>query len=117
MEPSSHDPLGYHIADEQKEAASAQVVKRGHKVQVEEVPDSEDDTSFRWSQEANRKSFTAPEVTQSMVAEPLGSSAKTEKVPHEWLKPFGAEWMLQGIKEARTESEARAILKNWIHKA
>ncbi len=23
-----------------------------------------------------------------MVAEPLGHGAKTEKVPHEWLKPF-----------------------------
>ncbi len=51
-----------------------------------------------------------------MVAEPLHAGAKTEKVLHEWLKPFRAEWTLQGIKEARTESEVRAILKNWIHK-
>ncbi len=57
-----------------------------------------------------------PEETQSTVAEPLDSGAKTEKVPHEWLKPFEAEWTLRGIKEAKTESEARAILKNWIHK-
>ncbi len=42
---------------------------------------------------------------------------KTEKVPHEWLAPFGAKWTLRGIKGARTESEAKAILKNWIHKA
>ncbi len=51
-----------------------------------------------------------------MVAKPLDSGAKTEKVPHEWLKPFEAEWTLHGIKEAKTESEARAILKIWIHK-
>ncbi len=36
---------------------------------------------------------------------------------HEWLKPFGAEWTLHGIVQAKTESEAKAILKNWIHKA
>ncbi len=35
----------------------------------------------------------------------------------EWLKPFGAEWTLCGIVQAKTESEAKAILKNWIHKA
>ncbi len=51
-----------------------------------------------------------------MVAEPSGPGAKTEKVPHEWLKPFSAEWTLCGIIEARTESEAKVILKNWIHK-
>ncbi len=55
-------------------------------------------------------------MTQSTVAEPSNAGAKTEKVPHEWLKPFGAEWTLRGIKEARTESEVRVILKNWIHK-
>ncbi len=42
---------------------------------------------------------------------------KAEEVPHEWLKPFGAEWTLCGIVEAKTESEVKAILKNWIHKA
>ncbi len=114
---SSRDPAGYRAAEEKEEAASAQVVKRGHQVKVEEVPDDEDDMSFRLSQETNHSSPTVPEETQSMVAEPLNSGAKTEKVPHEWLKPFEAEWTLRRIKEARTESEARAILKNWIHKA
>ncbi len=113
---SSRDPAGYHAADEQKEAASAQVVKRGHQVQVEEIPDDEDDMSFQLSQKANQKSPVAHEETQLTVAKSLDSGAKTEKVPHEWLKPFEAEWMLRAIKEARTESEARAILKNWIHK-
>ncbi len=51
-----------------------------------------------------------------MVAKSLNSGAKIEKVPHKWLKLFEAEWTLCGIKEARTESEAKAILKNWIHK-
>ncbi len=57
-----------------------------------------------------------PEVTQSTVVEPSSSSAKTEKVPHRWLKLFEAKWTLRRIKEAKTESEARVILKNWIHK-
>ncbi len=56
-------------------------------------------------------------MTQPTVAKPTGSGAKAEKVPHQWLKPFGAKWTLHRIKEARTESEAKAILKNWIHKA
>ncbi len=34
------------MANEQEKAASAQAVKRGHSVQIEEVPDDEDDTSF-----------------------------------------------------------------------
>ncbi len=36
---------------------------------------------------------------------------------YEWLKLFGAEWTLRGIVQAKTELEAKAILKNWIHKA
>ncbi len=99
-----------------KEAASAQAVKRGHQVQVEEIPDDEDDTSFLLSQKTNKNLPIAHEETQSMVAKFSDSGVKTEKVPHEWLKPFEAEWTLRRIKEAKTESEARAILLNWIHK-
>ncbi len=84
---------------------------------IVEVPDEEDDTSFWQWEEANRISSLAPEATQLMVAEPLGSGVKTEKVPPKWLKLFGAKWTLHGIKEARTELEAKAIQKNWIHKA
>ncbi len=51
-----------------------------------------------------------------MVAEPSCPGVKTEKVPSEWLKPFSAKWMLCRIAEACTESEAKAILKNWIYK-
>ncbi len=86
-------------------------MKRGHQVEVEEIPNDEDDTSFQLSQKTNRKPPVAHDETQSTVAEPLDSGAKTEKVPHEWLKLFRAEWTLRGIKEAKTESEARAILK------
>ncbi len=52
-----------------------------------------------------------------MVVKPLRVDAKAKEAPHEWLKPFGAEWTLRGIVEAKTESEVKAILKNWIHKA
>ncbi len=81
-----------------------------------EVPDNEDDTSFQMNIKTKLTPPVVPEVTQSMVAEPSGPGMKTEKVPHEWLKPFSAEWTLRGIVEARTELEAKAILKNWIHK-
>ncbi len=50
---SSRDPAGYCAADEKEEAASAQAVKRGHQVTVEEIPDDDDDMSFHLSQETN----------------------------------------------------------------
>ncbi len=68
-------------------------------------------------------------VTSPTVVEPLQVDAKAKEAPqlsrtytsgesyHEWLKPFRAEWTLRGIVQAKTESEAKAILKNWIHKA
>ncbi len=50
----NHDPhtdnsSGYREAEERKEAASTQVVERGHKVTLVEVPDNEDDTSYQTS--------------------------------------------------------------------
>ncbi len=68
-------------------------------------------------------------VTSPTVVKPSQVDAKAKEAPqlsrtytkgetyHEWLKPFGAEWTLHGIVQAKTESEAKAILKNWIHKA
>ncbi len=50
---SSRDPAGYRAANEQEEAASAQAVKRGHQVKIEEVPDNKDNTSSQLSQETN----------------------------------------------------------------
>ncbi len=88
------DPSGYRAANEQEEAASAQAVKRGHQVQIKEIPDDKDDTSFRLNQKTNQIPSVVHEETQLTVAEPLDSSAKTEKVPYKWLKPFEAEWTL-----------------------
>ncbi len=114
-----------------QEAASAQAVYRGRKVTMSEVSDQDDNTSFM----TNMKSkLTAPldldaTVTSPTVVEPSRVDAMAEEDPqlsrtytsgetyHEWLKPFGAEWTLRGIVQAKTESEAKAILKNWIHKA
>ncbi len=87
------------------------------KVHMYEVPDPEDDTSFMMNKKAKLIPTIEITVTSPMVVEPSWLDAKAEKVLHEWLKPFGAEWTLHGIMEARTESEAKAILKNWIHKA
>ncbi len=106
------DPVQETSTDRNKGARTRQKMP---KVCMEEVPDKEDDTSFQM-QKTNLTPLVALEVTQSMVAKPSGSSVKTEKVPHEWLKPFSTEWTLCGIIEARTESEAKVILKNWIHK-
>ncbi len=99
------------------EAAGAQAVERGHKVHMYEVPDQEDDTSFMMNMKAKIIPTIEIAVTSPTVVEPSRVDTKAEKVPHEWLKPFGAEWTLHGIIQAKTESEAKAILKNWIHKA
>ncbi len=94
----------------------AQTRRETPKVCMIKVPNDEDDTSYQMNIKAKLTPPVAPEVTQLMVAKPSGPGMKTEKVPHKWLKPFGAEWTLHGIIEARTESEAKVILKNWIHK-
>ncbi len=70
------------------EAASAQAVKKGPSVTMTEIPNDEDNTSFQQSQQANLTPSVAPEETQSTVARSTDLSAKTEKVPHEWLKPL-----------------------------
>ncbi len=104
-------------AAERLETASAQAVNRGHKVEMSEVPDQDDNTSFMRNMKANLTPTIEVTVTSPTVVEPSWVDTKAEKVLHEWLKPFGPEWTLCGIVQARTESEVKAILKNWIHKA
>ncbi len=82
-----------------------------------EVPDQEDDTSFMMNMKTKVIPTIETMVTSPMVVEPSWVDAKAEKVPHEWLKPFGAEWTLRSIVQAKMESEAKAILENWIHMA
>ncbi len=86
------------------------------KVHMYEVPDQEDDTSFMMNMKTKFMPTIETAVTSPTVVEPSRVDTKAEKVPHEWLKPFRAEWTLCGIVQAKTESEAKAILKNWIHK-
>ncbi len=81
-----------------------------------EVPDDEDNTSFMMNMKANLIPTIETAVTSPTVVKPSWVDTKAEKVPHEWLQPFRAEWTWHGIKDARMESEAKAILKNWIHK-
>ncbi len=114
-----------------QEAASAQAVYRGHKVEMSEVADQDDDTSFMMNMKSKLTSPIDIEtvVTSPTVVEPSRVSAMAKEAPQlsrtytsgktysEWLKLFGAEWTLRGIVQAKTESEAKAILKNWIHKA
>ncbi len=98
---------------------------------MSEVQDQDDNTSFMM----NMKSKLTPPldidtaVTSPTVVEPsrvdvmakealqLSRTYTSGETYSEWLKPFGAEWTLRGIVQAKTESEAKAILKNWIHKA
>ncbi len=116
-----HQGASDQTQDDQKatgqEAASAQAVERGHQVTLVEVPDDEDITSFMMNKKANLTPPLETAVTSPTVVEPLQVNVKAKEAPHEWLKPFGAEWTLRGIVEAKTELEAKAILKNWIHKA
>ncbi len=127
---TSHSTTDHQVAVGQ-EAASAQAVNRGRKVSMSEVSDQDDNTSFMMNMKSK---LTSPididaTVTLPTVVEPSRVNATAKEVPQlsrtyisgetysEWLKPFGAEWTLRGIVQAKTELEARAILKNWIHKA
>ncbi len=98
---------------------------------MSEVPDPDDNSSFVM----NMKSKLTPPididtaVTSPSVVEPSRVDATAKEAPQlsrtytsgktysEWIKPFRAEWTLCGIVQAKTELEAKAILKNWIHKA
>ncbi len=103
---------------EGQETTSTQAVERGHhKVCMYEVPDQEDDTSFMMNMKTKFAPTIETAVTSPTVVEPSWVDTKAEKVLHEWLKLFRAEWTLHSIVQAKTESEAKAILKNWIHKA
>ncbi len=98
---------------------------------MSEVPDQDDNTSFMMNMKSELMSPIDIEtaVTSPTVVEPSRVDATAKEAPQlsctytggktysEWLKPFGAEWTLRGIVQAKTESEAKAILKNWIHKA
>ncbi|SJL17443.1 uncharacterized protein ARMOST_20993 [Armillaria ostoyae] len=120
-----------------QEVASAQVIEREHLVVMIEVPDEDDDTSFKLQQnkvaatdaDACRPSLKRQSPLMEREAErPIGNnplrSEDREAVKHvppvvapqEWLKPFKTEWTWRAIKDAKDESAARAILLNWIHK-
>ncbi len=122
-----------HQLAEGQEAASAQAVNRGRKVIMSEVSDQDDIPGFTMEV---KDRLTTPldldldtTVTSPTVVESSRIDAMAKEVPQlsrtytsgetysEWLKPFGAEWTLRGVVQAKTESEAKAILKNWIHKA
>ncbi len=98
---------------------------------MSEVSDQDDNTSFMMNMKSK---LTTPididtAVTSPTVVEPSQVDATAKEAPQlshtytsgetysEWLKPFRAEWTLHGIVQAKTESEVKAILKNWIHKA
>ncbi len=141
----SDNPPGPRGADERKEAASAQAVKRGHTVTMVEIPDQDDDAAYRqWLKRGNpttdpkRKPARLPtspdttgpppnegvgptcvrkdEVTSPTVAAPLPAGAKAREVPHRWFRPFEVDWMLRAVCEARNDNAARAALSVWIHR-
>ncbi len=114
-----------------QEAASAQAVNRGRKVTMSEVQDQDDYSSFVMNVKSKLMTpldidaaVTSPTVVESSridatakEAPQLSCTYTSGETYSEWLKPFRAEWTLRGIVQAKTESEAKAILKNWIHKA
>ncbi|SJL14246.1 uncharacterized protein ARMOST_17702 [Armillaria ostoyae] len=120
-----------------QEVASAQVIKRGHSVVMIEIPDQDDDTSFILQQNkvtATNAGACRPSPKQKSplmekeAEHPIGNDTSVSKgqeavkntppmgAPQEWLKPFETEWTWRAIKDAKSESAARTILLNWIHK-
>ncbi len=88
-----------------------------------EVPDEEDDTSFKCWEETEadkciceKMGYATPRLTSPMVATPEKASAKATEVPAKWLKPFSDEWYWRAVVGARNSSEACAILRGWMLK-
>lgn len=47
----------------------------------------------------------------------VSNDVKASEVPcSEWLKPFEAKWTWRKVLDAKTESEAQVVLKNWVHR-
>lgn len=60
--------------------------------------------------------ITQTEVISPMVAKSLATGVKAVEVPHRWMKPFEANWMLQAVLKARSSNAAHAALCVWMHK-
>ncbi len=122
LEPTKDDQKAKDLTDTVQETPTirnkgAQTGRAMPKVCMHEVPDPEDNTSFMMNMKAKLTPTIETVVTLPTVVEPSRVNVKAEKVPHEWLKPFEAEWTLCSIVQAKTESEVKTILKNWTHKA
>ncbi len=76
-----------------------------------EVPDQEEDTSFKMNEKAKLTPTIETVLTSPTVVEPSQVNAKAEKVPHKWLKPFGTEWTLRGIVQAKTELDSQGMCR------
>ncbi|SJL13535.1 uncharacterized protein ARMOST_16979 [Armillaria ostoyae] len=95
-----------------KEVASAQAIERGHPVVMIEVPDHEDDTSFRLQQ----NKVTATDAGACGPSPKRKSPLQEREAEHPIGNDTLTEWTWRAIKDAKDESTARAILLNWIHK-
>ncbi|SJL14237.1 uncharacterized protein ARMOST_17693 [Armillaria ostoyae] len=119
-----------------KEFASAQAIERGHPVVMIEVPDHEDDTSFKLQQnkvaatdaDACRPSLKRQSPLMEKEAEcPIGNDTPVSKgqeaakhvpsmvTPQEWLKPFETEWTWRAIKDTKDEKSSTTSLRVSIH--
>ncbi len=80
------NPSGHHGAEERKEAASAQAVKRGHTVTMIEVPDSEDMTAYeRWLQRGSP--VVSPKRKPAAMPTPPDSPKTTSPPLNEGVGP------------------------------
>ncbi len=81
-----NNPSEHPGAEERKEAASAQAVKRGQQVTMVEIPDEEDDTAYRrWLQ----KGGPDDKLKGELVAKPTSpdSPKPTSRLPNEGVDP------------------------------
>ncbi|PBK68127.1 hypothetical protein ARMSODRAFT_1020150 [Armillaria solidipes] len=118
-----------------QEAVSAQTVKRGHTVVMVEVPNKEDDTSFRIYQmkvAATNADTCRPSPKRKgphgyEAGCPSGNDSSEsegrEAAKHAplmdtqgWLKPFEVDWTLRTVQKAQTDNATRAVLFVWVHK-
>ncbi|KAK0211502.1 hypothetical protein IW262DRAFT_1468009 [Armillaria fumosa] len=102
------------------------------KTTLVEIPNEEDDTTFKMAQNREQVKWEK-EGTKGLLPSSSQEQVKKEEEPIKarhseskpvsvsspkstWFKPFGMDWTLQAIREACTDLEALASLYLWAHK-
>ncbi len=98
-------------------AGSPMTLLKPHIAMLPTPPDSLKKThSLLPNEGVGSNDVTKTKVTLSMVAKSPATGAKTQEVPHRWMRPFEVDWTLCAVCKAQNNNAAQAALAVWVHK-